>query len=211
MKRRLTQALAVLLFTFGGWQVGAGVWIYAKAALAQVLIKHAWDEALAGHKAMRPWPWADTYPVARLAVPALGVDEIVLAGASGRTLAFGPGHMDGTAAAGAPGLSVIVAHRDTHFRFLREVKPGQTVILTDPAGVAHSYHVTGTRVVNADKTALDASGDTSRLALVTCFPFDSPRPGTHRRYVVFAEAEPDASAGTSPAHSAIAIAPPPPI
>ena len=103
MKRRLTQALAVLLFTFGGWQVGAGVWIYAKAALAQVLIKHAWDEALAGHKAMRPWPWADTYPVARLAVPALGVDEIVLAGASGRTLAFGPGHMDGTAAAGAPG------------------------------------------------------------------------------------------------------------
>lgn len=210
MKRRLTRTLAVLLLTLGGWQVGAGAWIHAKAALAQVLIKHAWDEALAGHKAMPPWPWADTHPVARLTVPALGVDEIVLAGAVGRTLAFGPGHVDGTAAPGAPGLDVISGHRDTHFRFLREIKPGESIILIDPAGVAHRYRVTETRVIDVDKTALDATGETPRLALVTCFPFDSPTPGTHRRYVVFAEARPDTTS-TAVAHSPIAIAPPPPI
>lgn len=191
MKRRLTHALAVLLFTLGGWQVGEGVWIHAKAALAQTLIKRAWDEALAGHKAMRPWPWADTFPVARLSVPALDVDEIVLAGASGRTLAFGPGHLDGTAAPGAPGLSVISAHRDTHFRFLSEVRAGQSIILTDPAGVEHSYRVTETRVVDADKTALDATGETPRLALTTCYPFDSATPSGPLRYVVFAEAATD--------------------
>ncbi len=213
MRRGLARTLAALLLALGGWQVGEGVWIHAKAALAQTLIKHAWEEALAGHKAMRPWPWADTYPVARLSVPALDVDEIVLAGASGRTLAFGPGHVDGTAAPGAPGLSVISAHRDTHFRFLREVKAGQSVILTDPAGVPHAYRVTETRVVNVDKTALDATGETPRLALVTCYPFDSPTPGTRRRYVVFAEAETDATAPAKiPApHSAIAIARRPPI
>ena len=191
MKRRLPRALAALLFTLGGWQVGEGVWIHAKAALAQTLIKRAWDAALAGHKAMRPWPWADTFPVARLSVPALDVDEIVLAGASGRTLAFGPGHLDGTAAPGAPGLSVISAHRDTHFRFLSEVRAGQSIILTDPAGVEHSYRVTETRVVDADKAALDATGQTPRLALTTCYPFDSATPGGPLRYVVFAEAATD--------------------
>jgi sortase A len=213
MKRRLTRTLAVLLLTLGGWQVGEGAWIHAKAAMAQILIKRAWDQALAGRTAIHPWPWADTFPVARLTVPALDVDEIVLAGASGRTLAFGPGHMDGTAAPGAPGLSVISAHRDTHFRFLSAVKAGQSVILIDPAGIEHVYRVTETRVVDADKTALDATGETPRLALVTCYPFDSPMPGGRKRFVVFAEAQ--ENAGSPPREvagkSTIAIPVHPPI
>ncbi len=191
MKRRLVQALAVLLFALGAWQVGEGAWIHAKAALAQVLIKRAWAGAQAGGEAMRPWPWADTTPVARLWVPELGIDQIVLAGASGRTLAFGPGYLDGTAAPGAPSLAVISAHRDTHFSFLRDVKVGQTIVLTDRTGRRHTYRVVDMRVVDSDKTALDATGDTPRLALTTCYPFDATAPGGPMRYVVFAEAAPD--------------------
>lgn len=193
MKRLLVQALAVLLFALGAWQVGEGAWIHAKAALAQILIKRAWAGTQAGGEAMRPWPWADTTPVARLWVPELGIDQIVLAGASGRTLAFGPGHLDGTAAPGAPGLAVISAHRDTHFSFLRDVKAGQTIVLTDRTGKRHTYRVTDLRVVDSDKTALDATGDTPRLALTTCYPFDATAPGGPMRYVVLAEAAPDTS------------------
>lgn len=192
MKRRLVQALAALLFALGAWQVGEGAWIHGKAALAQALIKRAWAGAQAG-EAMPPWPWADTTPVARLSMPELGIDQIVLAGASGRTLAFGPGHMDGTAAPGAPGLAVISAHRDTHFSFLRDVKSGQIIALTDRSGKRHLYRVTDTRVLDSDRTALDATGDTPRLALTTCYPFDATAPGGPMRYVVFAEAAPDAS------------------
>ena len=63
----------------------------------------------------------------RLEAPDLGVRQIVLAGASGRTLAFGPGHMDGTAAPGASGHAVISGHRDTHFRFLQDLATGDAL------------------------------------------------------------------------------------
>ena len=56
------------------------------------------------------------------------VDELVLAGASGRTLAWGPGHLDGSAPPGAAGNAVLSAHRDTHFRFLQRVVPGDPLV-----------------------------------------------------------------------------------
>jgi len=195
VKRRVVLGIVGLLFALGGWQAGAAVWIHAKAALAQVLIKQAWAEAQDGQGPARPWPWADTTPVARLEVPALGVDEIVLAGASGRTLAFGPGHMDGTPLPGAPGLSVISAHRDTHFSFLRDLKPGQALVVTDRAKQAHRFRVTEARVVDSAKAMLAVEDTTPRLALVTCYPFDAIRPGGPLRYIVFADPEPLRSAG----------------
>src|SRR5512134_469774 len=115
-------ALRVLVLAgvaIGLWQVGQGGWIYAKALLAQHMLQHAWARTLAGEREVRPWPWADTWPVARLRVPVHGIDLIVLDGVSGRTLAFGPGHAGGSAPPGAPGTAIISGHRDTHFRFLQ--------------------------------------------------------------------------------------------
>jgi sortase A len=121
-------------------------------------------------------------------VPALDVDEIVLAGASGRTLAFGPGHLDGTAAPGAPGLSVVSGHRDTHFRFLEDVQLGALIRVERPDGTWQDYRVTQTRVVNVETTriAQTATGR-PRLLLTTCYPFDAIVPGGPLRYLVLAE------------------------
>jgi hypothetical protein len=83
------RALAVALTAVGAWQVGDGVWIYAKAGLGQHLLQRAWARTLAGETEVKPWPWADSWPVARLRVPAHGVDLIVLDGISGPTLARG--------------------------------------------------------------------------------------------------------------------------
>lgn len=93
---RLALAAGLLLLALGGWQMGSAAYLHAKAWLAQVLLAEAWAATLADGTPHKPWPWADTAPVARLQVPALGVDQIVLAGVSGRSLAFGPGHLDGT-------------------------------------------------------------------------------------------------------------------
>ena len=102
--RRLVPWLVLLLLSIGGWQAGHGAFIYGKAWLAQLLLEDAWRRTEVGASGpVRPWPWADTWPVARLEVPRLGIDEIVLAGGSGRTLAFAPGHVDGTAAPGSRG------------------------------------------------------------------------------------------------------------
>jgi sortase A len=127
--------------------------------------------------------------VARLSVPELGIDQIVLAGASGRSLAFGPGHLDGTALPGTPGLSVVSGHRDTHFRFLEQLRAGTLVRIERSDGVWQDYRVTQSRVVNVEelRIAQTATGQ-PRLLLTTCYPFDAVAPGGPLRYVVLAEA-----------------------
>src|SRR6476620_7642942 len=125
-RERSGVGIAVLL-RLGFWQAGHGAWIHAKAQLAQYLLQRAWTRTLEGERDARPWPWADTWPVARLRVPAHGVDLIVLDGVSGRTLAFAPGHASGSPVPGEMGTSVISGHRDTHFRFLGALKPDDEI------------------------------------------------------------------------------------
>ena len=113
----------------GAWQFGSGAWIYAKAQVAQLLLQHSWARTLAGDVEVRPWPWADTWPVARLRIHARALDVIVLHGDGGRSLAFGPGLAAGSAWPGRPGTTLISAHRDTHFRGLADVQPGDAIEL----------------------------------------------------------------------------------
>lgn len=178
---RIAFALALLV---GGWNLGHGAYIAAKAELAQVLIGKAWQRTLAGERAVKPWPWADTWPVARLEAPQQGVDLYVLAGANGRTIAFGPGHVFGTANPGEAGNSVIGGHRDTHLRFLKDVKVDERFIIERPDGQRITYRVSDARVV--DKSALEVLDQqgADRLTLVTCWPFDALRAGGPDRYVV---------------------------
>jgi sortase A len=102
-RARLTIAAAILTGLAGVILFGQAATIFAKAQLAQVLIENAWHRSLAGEPAPKPWPWADTFPMVRLEVPAQGVKLYVLSGSSGRTLAFGPGHQSGTVAPGGKG------------------------------------------------------------------------------------------------------------
>jgi LPXTG-site transpeptidase (sortase) family protein len=117
-------------------------------------------------------------------VPALGIDEIVLDGASGRTLAFAPGHLDGSAAPAGPGITVLAGHRDTHFRFLRDLKPGMLLILEAADGHRRRYRVTATHVVDKRRTDVAAATTQPTLTLITCYPFDAVAPGGPQRYVV---------------------------
>ncbi len=197
--RRLAVAAGFVLLGFGGWQLGAAGYIHAKAWLAQVLLNQAWAHTLAdsagdgapGGTLEKPWPWADTGPVARLRVPALGVDEIVLAGASGRTLAFGPGHLDQTAMPGAPGHSVISGHRDTHFAFLRDLAPAMKLEVQRTDGGWRSYEVRGSEVIDARTAELSLATDRPSLTLVTCWPFDAIEAGGPLRYAVYATEDED--------------------
>ena len=185
-KRRLWSGALLLLLTFGVWNIGHGTYIYAKAALAQHLLRRAWDDTQQGQVAVKPWSWADTYPVARLTMPQQGIDLIVLAGASGRTLAFGPGHVDGTPLPGAAGNSVLSAHRDTHFKFLQRVKLGDELRVENAQGKKTRYVVQATRVVDQSDVGVMRASAFEQLTLVTCYPFNAIRAGGSLRYVVTA-------------------------
>jgi sortase A len=166
-----------------------GAWIPAKACLGQLLLERAWRQSLFSgeEKTVRPWSWADTWPVARLEVPAHGLERIVLEGATGRTLTWGPGRHAGSAAIGAPGNTVLSGHRDTHFAFLKRLAIGDRLSLQGRNGVHHSYTVTAARVVHERDLSPLAASDEARVTLITCFPFDSPVPGGPLRYVVTAD------------------------
>ena len=161
-----------------------------KAELAQRLLDRAWQRVQAGELEARPWSWADTGPVARIRVPRLELEWIALEGASGRTLAFGPGHLPGTPRPGEPGNSVLFGHRDTHFAGLAELLPGDVLEVEDPDGESHRYVVEWGRVTHErDGRLLRASEPgASWLTLVTCYPFDALVPRGPLRYGVRAVA-----------------------
>jgi len=186
--RRWVAACMVLLVIAGAASFGAGAYVHAKAQVAQWLLHAAWAESRDTGAPVKPWPWADTHPVARLIAPAQDADVLVLAGASGRTLAFGPGHLDGSAMPGDAGNAVITAHRDTHFRFLRAINPGDELVVERADGGMRHFRIRGAYVADHRELRLPRDTAVPTLTLVTCYPFDAVNPGGPLRYVVVAEA-----------------------
>jgi len=193
LRANLQRGAVLALLLFAVFQLSGAAIIKAKAWLAPVLVETAWHRTLErGVLGQRPWPWADTWPVARLSVPAQGVEQYVLAGDAGSVLAFGPGHSPFSAAPGTPGTAVISAHRDTHFAFLKDLVPGSMIEMELPSGEQHWYRVGETRVVDSRTETLDAialrqAASGERLLLVTCYPFQSLVAGGPLRYVVTAQ------------------------
>ncbi len=188
LAKKLIGLVSVICFTLGAWQLGHAGYIEAKAWLAQYLLQQAWAETLAGSSQVKPWPWADTWPVARMRVRRLGVDRIVLSDASGRSMAFGPGYVVGTTQLGRGGNSAISGHRDTHFRFLKELHSGDRLELTLKDGKVQSYQITDASIHHKSETWLLADSGDERLTLITCYPFNAIVPGGPMRYVVQAKA-----------------------
>lgn len=187
LRRPRLVLLAAPVFALGLLLLGQGLFIHAKALLAQVLLERAFAQSLATGTPAKPWPWADTWPVARLEFPSLGKSVIVLQGSSGQALAFGPGHVEATPEPGDPGTAVYAAHRDTHFSFLGQVTVGDVVRVTRRDGATVPFRVTGTAIARYDETGIDPQAPGRHLVLSTCWPLDATAQGP-LRYLVSAEA-----------------------
>ena len=181
--------VAFVLFA-GASLTARAMYLHAKADLASVLIRRAWDKTVADGQPHRPWSSADTYPVARLRIPRLGYDEVVLEGATPRTLAFGPARLLSGAALGEPGNVELAGHRTSWFRPLEDLEARDEIQVQwfD----AHkrklrerTYTVDDIRIVSPEEvTSLSPSSDEA-LTLITCYPFGhSPR--SPQRFVVLA-------------------------
>lgn len=185
MLRRLVWLLLSLALFF----LGSAFYIPAKAALAQVLLRQAWANTLLHQgQVSKPWPWADTWPVARLLVPSQDVDQIVLHGDSGNSLAFGPGRSLQSFRDKQRGITMISAHRDTQFHFLKDIALGETVALQNTQGQYQRYLVQDIRVIDTRKGSIRVPDTGKWLILVTCYPFGALLTGGSRRYVVTAQA-----------------------
>jgi len=159
---------------------GQGAYIHAKALLAQMLLERAFETTIATGHPVKPWSWADTWPVARIEVKRLHASAIALAGSSGQALAFGPGHLEQTVDAGERGVAVYSAHRDTHFRFLKDVAIGDEIDVTRSDGRTFRYRADRSAIVRFDQSGIDPLTDQHELVLSTCWPFDALTSGPDR-------------------------------
>jgi sortase A len=167
----------------GLFEAASAAIIPAKAVVAQVLLERAFDRSVAAHRPVKPWPWADMAPVARVTIPRLGIREVALDSGSGQALAFGPTFLPAGAAPGEPGTAVAAAHRDTHFRGLGKVRIGDRIVVESVDGGTTSYRVDSTEVTRWDRFAVSSDRSAARVALVTCYPFGATVHGP-LRYVV---------------------------
>ena len=171
MSRRVLAAVAgAILLVPGSLLLARAGWVEAKGAAGEVLIHRALAATLEDGKARRPWSWADMHPVARLKVPRLGIERPVLSNATGPSLAFGIGHVDGTAAPAASGNCVLAGHRDSWAAFLADLRVGDAVEL-EAHGRRAAYRVATTAVVRFDDGRVLRDAGDDRLTLVTCWPF----------------------------------------
>ena len=157
--------------------LAASVASAARGALARDAARSRWAELEASRAATgaratlaggMSWAAAPGSPVARLIIPRLGLDEVVVEGVGDDALRAGPGHMTGRALPGEVGNAVISAHRDRHFKGLGALAVGDTVI-TESTGGNVRWVVSRIRVVTADAPVLRTSA-TPLLTLTTCWP-----------------------------------------
>ena len=150
---------------------------YARGWLAQERARSEWEQRLARSEVERGRALAagsargesvEGVPVARLVIPRIALDDIVLEGVTPAALNGGPGHLPGSALPGEDGNAVISAHRDRHFKRLGELSIGDTIstqTLTDSV----SWRIVSRRVVNREAPAIRKErGEV--LTLTTCWP-----------------------------------------
>lgn len=171
------------------WQFSQGkevYMVYIQAWLAHGLLHTAWIRTQASGHHVKPWPGANTLPLARLSIPHLNVEQIVLSSAGNGMSAFALGHSDSSVLPGELGNSVLNAHhRDTFFSFLKKLKEGDTLVLESLDTGRWHYQVSLVKVVERTETNWVEPSLNRRLTLVSCYPCTSTEDG--QRYIVVAE------------------------
>ena len=152
---------------------------------------HSWTEVATSTS---EWPLphslqvrGDLAIVGRIDIPRVNLSAMVAEGASARVLGVAVGHIPGTALPYQVGNVVLVAHRDSFFHRLGELKPGDVISLAVP-GNRYRYRVTFTDIVEPQETWVLGPSTGETLTLVTCYPFHFVGPAP-RRFVVRARQE----------------------
>jgi sortase A len=113
---------------------------------------------------------ADGEVIGEMNIPRLGLKTIVAQGQSSKVLRRAVGHLSESAMPGQPGNVTLAGHRDTFFRPLRKIQPGDAISFNTADG-EFIYQVESTEVVLPSDVAVLQPSRENTLTLVTCFPF----------------------------------------
>lgn len=182
--RRLLGALLLVggggLLAYVGGQYATGLLARdrARAEWAQIEAQQARLAANASVQEVPTGPFVPGTPLARLVIPGIALDEVIVAGVGRGELNSSPGHLPGTPLPGVFGNSVISAHRDLHFRRLGELRVGDTLSTVTPYQTV-TWRITARTIVDDRAPALfQTPGRT--LTLTTCWPIRMIGPAPDR-------------------------------
>jgi sortase A len=161
--------LAVGLCLFG-YSVYVVVDAHAYQAYEQSKFEATLEKGTAGPQ-LPPPPLVEGGVIGEIQVPRLHLKAIVVQGDSHTILRRAVGHIPETALPGTPGNVALAGHRDTFFRPLRNIRPGDAITLKTPAG-DFQYLVESTQVVPSSNVEILNGTPVPTLTLITCFPFD---------------------------------------
>ncbi|MFC4255194.1 sortase [Altererythrobacter xixiisoli] len=126
-------------------------------------------------------------PIARLTVERLGISEIILGAAADMEGQLRRAPVLISRSSGTQPVSVMAAHRDTHFLFIRDLQPDDVVRIEWVTGQEEQYRITGFATLRWDEFAYPLDPDRPLLALSTCYPFGGTEYGGPWRRVAWAE------------------------
>jgi len=108
--------------------------------------------------------------IGELEIPRLGLKLAVVQGDSERILRRAVGHLPSTAMPGDLGNVALAGHRDTFFRPLRKIEPGDAITLKTYDG-GFEYRVESIEVISPGNIGVLKPTGARTLTLITCFPF----------------------------------------
>lgn len=196
-----SKVAATALLIAGGVLCIQACWLPAKAWLSQQLIKYSWQQSMAAQRhqpsgnksqikakvAIKPWPWADTFPIAELVFQRLDKSIVVLKGGDPTTLAFSAGAIAPFNQTNVTKPFVVAGHRDSHFAFLQDIAMKDVISLIDAQGLAQLYQVQSIDILDASSGQLPLLADDASLVLITCYPFQGIGNDADERYVITAK------------------------
>ena len=187
IKRRSFRVIELILVCLGILFILKASYLPAKAYLGQKMLLDAWERTIETGELQKSWEWADFVPIAKLSIKHLGVTLVTLDRASGEALAWGPGLINHNTQIGMDGTAFIVGHRDSHMRFLKDLKIGENFTLELSNGEEQTYQAVRSDIVDSRtwKVPTDPTSTTS-IALITCWPFDETNSGPER-YILYAD------------------------
>ncbi len=167
-----------LLSMYAGWWAGAKLFQYEHGALLDRQLR----EEGRIPDAPPPSDTVNSELTGRVEIDRLGLDAIIQEGADEATLSRAVGHIPGTSVPWNGGNVALAAHRDTFFRGLGDLEPGDRIRLTTLRG-SYEYAVDSSKVVSPDSVDVLAATGEPQLTLVTCWPFHYIGPAP-MRYIV---------------------------
>lgn len=177
-------------------------WLPTKAWLSQVLISYSWQQSIAENMmsehenqmkhssrniAIKPWPWADTFPIAELSIERLEENIVILNGGDPTTLAFSAGAIAPFNQTNNLTPFVVAGHNDSHFAFLENILMKDIISMRDQHGKSQLYQVEAIDIIDASTGQLPILANDSSLILITCYPFNNLSNNNDERYIITAK------------------------